>query len=331
MRFLFLIIQKENDMETQNESFFKTYWFFFAFGGFVLVALVSNLGIPLHMIIVEILIFVGMIPIGKNYPKWRAPIAIFLIIMFVGSAWVEFENRFKLPIPTINIDNSTDLYPMPENPNPAQQETLQWMEGKWVIGPGAGAAKVAVWTEGAAVIAMLILAFWAFIAPYLPKKIQMITIPIQLVLAIVFGIILTNYIGSPINTDGMDYNTRVAADIVWFGGFLQNKWWPMVISGISALSVALKKGAARAGIPILITVVTACTWLLLPIITTIFNPTMIAWKSCSLFVSTTMLTNALCQEFYASGNAAMLIAVILWGFISALIAEFFGFSSGDDD
>lgn len=103
----------------------------------------------------------------------QVTILICVFIIF-GSGASAINRLFAIstPLATVEIDNSTNFYPMPEDPNPAQQETMEWIEGKWVIGVGEGAQKVGL--AGIAVgfisFLLMLLSAWIFGLSFMPKK-----------------------------------------------------------------------------------------------------------------------------------------------------------------
>jgi len=255
----------------------------------------------------------------------QVTILICVFIIF-GSGASAINRLFAIstPLATVEIDNSTNFYPMPEDPNPAQQETMEWIEGKWVIGVGEGAQKVGL--AGIAVgfisFLLMLLSAWIFGLSFMPKKIQGWSLPIELVLAVVFIFISIHLISSPINSTEMDTATTIAASAQWWGGFLKNSWWPLLLSAISTIMTWFEKGAEKTRIPAVMTIVSALFFFLMPVVTTVFDPTMISWTACTQQVNTTAMSMSMCQENFASGSLAMLIVSMAWGFIVASVMTF---------
>lgn len=248
------------------------------------------------------------------------------IFLFVGSAGSAVYKVFEVstPLVTVEVDNSTDLYPLPNDPNPAQKETIQWMEGKWVIQNGQGAQKVfiASWASSAISYLIFLMIAWILASELIPEQARGASISIEFILLVVFIYIFRRMIPSfaaeNISQLGKDYLLAQ-----WFAGFLQNRWWPMLLTGIMTVWGWIRSKSVKW--PVVAMIVSAMTWLFLPLLQTAFNPTMISWTSCSHMVQASDITNALCQEAFSSGLTAMLILALAWAAFVSLIKNIFWF------
>lgn len=306
----------------QNESTSTFWWMFLAVIVIVIVS-VANQFIPAFLII-GVIVIIGVLSfIGWFFPMSRTPIIIGVILLVLFSGMNEIAKHFDFAWPFV-VDNSTNLYPLPEDPNPAQKETLDWVEGKWVIGPGEGAQRVFIYSWASAFVSflMFLLISWIMARNFLPDAIRGASIPIQLILAAVFFGIGFKMIVTPLNTEGMSEAAIEVVKIQWFGGFLKDRWWPMLITAIITVTQWLTGKASRW--PIAATAMSAATWILLPLIYSVFDPTMISWTACTVQVHNTEISMSLCQEAYASGSVSMFILSMAWGWIINAIADYMG-------
>lgn len=246
------------------------------------------------------------------------------IILFVGSAGSAVYEIFEVstPLATVEVDNSTKIYPMPNDPNPAQKATIDWMEGKWVIQNGQGAQKVFVYSWASSIVSFLLFLMiaWILAEELIPEQIRGISIPIEFILLVVFlytfKAMLPSFAADGISKIGKDYLLAQ-----WFGGFLQNRWWPMLLTAIMSVWAWIRGKSVKW--PVVATIVSAMTWLFLPLLQTVFNPTIVSWTSCSYMVQSSDITNALCQEAFVSGSTAMLVLSMAWTAFVSLIKKLF--------
>ena len=126
-----------------------------------------------------VVILVTIIWIYSSVMSGGSQITILVCIaLIVGSGGSAITKLIETPTPLVSVDlevdNSTDLYPMPEDPNPAQEETMEWINGKWVIGAGEGAQKVGLAGIGAGFVSFLLmlLSGWIFSLSFMPEKIK---------------------------------------------------------------------------------------------------------------------------------------------------------------
>lgn len=276
---------------------------------------------------IVVVIFVTIPWIVISFKNGGSEITILICTLIIFGSGASAVNKLfetSMPIATVEIDNSTNFYPMPEYPNPAQQETMEWIEGKWVIGVGEGAQKVGLAGIGVGFVSFMLVALsaWIFSLSFIPEKIQGWSMPIELVLAVVFIFISIHLISSPINSTEMDTATTIAASAQWWGGFLKNSWWPLLLSAISTITTWFEKGAEKTRIPAVMTIVSALFFFLMPVVTTVFDPTMISWTACTQQVNATAMSMSMCQENFASGSLAILIVSMAWGFIVASVISF---------
>lgn len=268
----------------------------------------------------------------------QVTILICLFIIF-GSGASAVNRLFEVstPLATVEIDNSTNLYPMPENPNPAQQETLDWFRGKTEI-TWAEFFEVSVFGNmiGASSIWISMILGWIILNLPLPDKIKKITIPLEVIIFFVTLVSLINVIYSPITSLQLDEATRKGLNTVWWLGFSQDWWMPLVftILGTGINWVDEKLGEASedpelsekvtkfyAAIGSLFSVATMFTLMVLSATT---NPTSVAWKVCSDVINNTAATNSICFQANQAGIVTMLYASMVWGWIVTSIKKLLG-------
>lgn len=239
-----------------------------------------------------------------------------LILLAGGDAWTRATGKPAIQA-EVNIDNSVNVYPMPPKDSP---EFPEWMEEKVEVELGEGAQKTFLTGLGGAIGAFLLVSLIGKLFTMIPiKKLQGIQIPIQVVFLLVWVGISLYLISSPINTREMDEATSAALSNQWWIGFSKNLVWGPIVSILSGAVGLLRRGVQKLGIYAISFAVAALTWLLVPLFTTVVDPTMIAWTVCANQLLDTGITNSLCQEAYTSGAVAALACSMVWGWIHSFL------------
>lgn len=289
---------------------------------------------------IVVVLFVSVPWIIVSFKKGGSQITILICVVIIFGSGASAVNKLfdvATPLATVEIDNSTKLYPMPEDPNPAQQETLDWFRGKTEI-TWAEFFEVSVFGNmiGASSIWISMILGWIILNMPLPEKIKKITIPLEVIIFFVTLASMIHVIYSPITSLQIDDATQKGLNIVWWLGFSQDWWMPLVFTflgnGINWVNEKLGEASEDAELSEKVTkayavigsLFSVATMFMLMILSATTNPTSVAWKVCSDVINDTAATNSICFQANQAGIVTMLYASMVWGWIVTSIKQFLG-------
>lgn len=261
---------------------------------------------------------------------------IFLIILSAtGGDLITRVTQRATPLATVEIDRSVVVMPWPENPDPQDQETIEWMRQKTGI-TWSDFFEVSIFGNliGATSIWLSMTIGWIMLKMPWPEKVKRFTIPFEVVLFFVTIGSLVWVIYSPITSVELDEVTRKGLNTIWWLGFTKGWWYPTVFTVVGIIinwvNTMLDEGSENQELPKQLTAALGVTGMLLSTITafalailsTTTDPTTIAWKVCSDVFLDTAATNSLCFKSNQAGLVAMFYLSMVWGWIISSIRGF---------
>lgn len=296
----------------------KSFWIY---AGAVLTLLVLGIietgtNFPAFMVVSLLATLFSLGFLAYHFPRIRWPIVFICVILILGSGLWEYLDLWELPL-EVRVDNSVTVVQPPNSQE--SPEFSDWFKKKVQIGPGQGAQRafLASWLASVLSYWVLHLATLALIRLKIPA-LRRIQIPLELIFPIFWVLASVYLISTPVNSREMDQATANALNSMWWLGFTNHLWWMLILSGLSWVIAFVRNGGYASKVYPVSVVIVSFTWLLSPLVNAVFDPTLISWTICSGMLSSTSLTNALCQEAYAAGKMTVFAVSMLWGWLISL-------------
>ena len=242
-------------------------------------------------------------------------------MLVVGSGGPALSRILGRSAVQVNVDNSVDVYPMPD-PETEPEGFSLWFKEKTVIEPNEGAEKVGftAWIASATALWLVTGITWLMAKLKIPW-LKPIAIPVQVMFLIIWTILSIYLISSPVNTHDMDATTSRAMSLQWTLGFTRNLWWAWATTAISWVLSKLTPSPYSDKSHGIALFFSGVTWIAFQIFQATVDPTTVAWTMCTRQVFETSLTMALCQEAFVAGKISALAVSMAWAWLISFLGD----------